>query len=117
MTLIQYLCAICGAGKTRALARYAKTLARNGEKVLIVQKTIKLIKSTVCDEIGAAPFSVTVFHCDDNGTGNVALRLSQHFKDAGPGGEIVVTTHETFAHMPYFEGKCGFRRSRPCIPI
>jgi signal recognition particle GTPase len=69
MTLIQYLCAICGAGKTRALARYAKTLASNGEKVLIVQKTIKLIKSTVCDEIGAAPFSVTVFHCDDNGTG------------------------------------------------
>ncbi len=105
MTLIQYLCAICGAGKTRALARYPKALASNGEKILVVQKTIKLINATVCDEIGAAPFSVTTFHCDDNGTGNVSVRLSQHFKDAGPGGEIVVTTHETFAHMPYFEGK------------
>src|SRR5271157_3975938 len=105
MTLIQYLCAICGAGKTRALARYAKHLALNGEKVLIVQKTIKLIKSTVCDEIGVTPFSVTIFHCDDNGTGNVSVRLSQHFKNAGYGGEIVVTTHETFAHMPYFEDK------------
>ena len=101
MTLIQYLCAICGAGKTRALARYPKALASNGEKILVVQKTIKLINATVCDEIGAAPFSVTTFHCDDNGTGNVSVRLSQHFKDAGPGGEIVVTTHETFAHMPY----------------
>ena len=91
--------------KTRVLARYAKTLARNGEKVLIVQKTIKLINATVCDAIGVAPFSVTPFHCDNNGRGNVAVRLSEHFKDAGPGGEIVVTTHETFAHMTYFEGK------------
>jgi len=105
MTLIQYLCAICGAGKTRALARYAKALASNGEKILIVQKTIKLIKSTVYDEIGSTPFSVVVFHCEDNGIGNVSVRLSQHFKDAGPGGEIVITTHETFAHMLYFEGK------------
>jgi hypothetical protein len=32
MTLIQYLCAICGTGKTRALARYAKCHASNGEK-------------------------------------------------------------------------------------
>ncbi|MGO9432463.1 hypothetical protein [Rhodoblastus sp.] len=105
MTLIQYLCAICGAGKTRVLARYAKHLARDGAKVLIVQKTIKLIIATIRDEIGAAPFSVTPFHCDKNGTGNVSVRLSQHFKNTGPGGEIVVTTHETFAHMPYFEGK------------
>ncbi len=105
MTLIQYLCAICGAGKTKAMARYAKTLARNGEKVLIVQKTIKLINATVCDAIGAAPFSVTTFHCDNSGSGNVSVRVSQHFTNAGPGGEIVVITHETFAHMPYFEGK------------
>ncbi|WP_294531889.1 hypothetical protein [uncultured Rhodoblastus sp.] len=105
MTLIQYLCAICGAGKTRALALYAKNLAGNGEKVLLVQKTIKLINATVRDEIGTPRFPVTIFHCDDNGIGNVSVRLLDHFKNAGSGGEIVVTTHETFSNMSYFEGK------------
>ena len=105
MTLIQYLCAICGAGKTRALARYAKARASNGEKVLIVQKTIKLINATVRDEIGTPRFPVTIFHCDDNGTGNVSVRLSEHFNNTAWGGEIVVTTHETFSNMSYFEGK------------
>ena len=100
---IRYFCAICGAGKTRVIARYAKHLADNGDKVLIVQKTIKLITATIGAEIGITPFSVKPFHSDNHS--NVSVALSNHFKNADTRGEIVLTTHDSFAHMPFFEGK------------
>jgi len=44
---IEFFDALAGAGKTRALARYADRLARRGQKVLFVQPTKHLIDKTI----------------------------------------------------------------------
>lgn len=92
-----------GAGKTRALVRYADRLARKGLKTLIVQPTKDLIDNTVADELEqiGPSYPVTRFH-GGRGSGFVVGAVVQHLRQAKPDqGEIVFITHEAFIRLPY----------------
>lgn len=101
-TIIYYLDALCGAGKTYASIRYAYRLARNGQKVLFVQPSRHLIDKTVEDELGKlSPIRHTVLHGDI--IKPVVPVIVSHFKDTSSGGEILFITHEGFIRTPFFE--------------
>ena len=101
---IFYFDALAGAGKTRALARYSDLLAQRGFKVLFVQPSRLLITNTIRDEIRplAPRYPVTPIHSDVVEE-KVIATLMAHFENAGPGGEIVFTTHAALLLMPFIE--------------
>lgn len=104
-TIIYYLNALCGAGKTYAAIRYAYRLARVGHKVLIVQPCKELIDKTVSEELSklSPPVRHTVLHGDK--VRLVVPAIVSHFKDTPPGGEIVFITHQGFLKTPFFQGR------------
>ncbi len=106
---IYYFDALAGAGKTRALARYADRLARRGLKVLFVQPTKHLIDSTIAEHLQdpEAPYSVRAIHGDSNlETNSVVGDIVHHFRSAvRDEGEVLFITHAAFFRVPYFEQK------------
>ena len=105
---IEYLDALAGAGKTRALARRADHLARRGRKVLFIQPTKHLIDKTIQDELWPLdpPYPYCAIHGDANlGSGSVVGSLVAHFQTTGVGGEILFATHAAFFRLPYIERK------------
>jgi hypothetical protein len=104
--LIRFAQAPCGAGKTWGIIRRACELARAGERVLILQPTKELIERTVREELLAQPQPPRhyVFHSDVVG-GPVASAITSHFKDAGPGGQIVFATHAVLPFVGFWAGK------------
>ncbi len=102
MTLIEYLDALAGAGKTYAFVRLAHRLARQGNKVLVVQPSKRLIANTVTDELAKLP---PVRHriIDGDHSQGVAASIVAHFKDTNQGGEILFVTHSGFFRAPYLE--------------
>ena len=91
---IHYFDALAGAGKTRALARYADRLARRGVKVLFVQPSKLLLTNTLRDELAPLEptYPVTVIHGDTVPDQSVVATLVAHFQNAGPGGEVLLAT-------------------------
>lgn len=101
MPLIHINSAACGAGKTRATALRAIRLARDGERVLIVQPTLELIDQTVADEIKpiAAGVRVTAIHGENSET--VVRDIVRHLREPQPGGEILLITHSAHERLPH----------------
>lgn len=106
-TIIKYVDALAGAGKTYELARYAHKLALRGRKVLFVQPTKLLIDKTIAKEM--APLTPTVrvkaIHQDTVLSGSVASAIVDHFKNTKPGGEVLFVTHMSFLRDPYLHRK------------
>lgn len=107
MTIL-FFDALAGAGKTRALARYADRLARHGDKVLFIQPTKHLIDKTIQDELLPldAPYPIKPIHGDtDLETNSVVRDLVAHFQQTPPGGEILFATHAAFFRLPFIQNK------------
>jgi hypothetical protein len=100
-----FLNALAGAGKTRALARYADRLARRGHKVLFVQPTKRLIDNTVNDEL--IPLFPNYNYQRLYGDG-VVKKIVKHFQNAPVGGQIVFITHAAFMLTPHFHKKADW---------
>src|SRR3954470_23484585 len=99
--------ALAGAGKTRALARYADRLARRGHKVLFVQPTKHLIDKTIADELGPLdpPYRYRAIHGDADLEGTVVGEIVAHFQSAAQDeGEVLFITHEVLfiTHAAFF---------------
>ncbi len=104
--VIQYFDALAGAGKTRALSRYAIQLAAAGERVLFVQPSKQLIKATIADEFrqAASILSVRAIHGDNSK--QVTQEIIQHSKASRPGkGAVLFITHAAFMRLPYIENR------------
>jgi len=115
-----YFDALAGAGKTRALARYADRVARRGCKVLFVQPTKHLIDKTVEDELQPLDplYSIRVLHgdVDLNGT-SVVADIVRHFREADPEqGEVLFITHAALLRIPYFQGKANWHLIMDEVP-
>lgn len=103
---IQYFDALAGAGKTRALSRYAIRLATAGERVLFVQPSKQLIEATIRDELGqaAGAFSVRAVH--GGNSRQVVQEIIQHFNSIEPGkGSVLFITHAAFMRLSYIENR------------
>ncbi len=103
--MIEYFDAPAGAGKTRALSRYADFLAKMGKKVLIVQPTKVLIDNTNDHEIKPLDpdYPVTRFHGDVSD--RVIVEIMKHFGASKSGPEIMMITHGAFLRIPFFASR------------
>ena len=74
--------------------------------MLVLQPTKELIERTVRDELLTKPKPPRhhVFHSDVV-DGPVASAITNHFKDAGPGGQIVFATHAVLPFVGFWAGK------------
>lgn len=103
---IFYLDALAGAGKTRALVKYARKLAYMGEKVLFVQPSKLLIANTIKHEMDTSTqrYEVTAIHGDLKQ--DVVKSIVQYTQqERNNRGCILFITHEAFMHLPYIEDK------------
>ncbi len=104
--IIRYFDALAGAGKTRALARYADWLARKHHKVLFVQPTKHLIDKTMAEELGPLDPEdpIRAIHGDE--TNSVIGDIVEHTRSTPRDkGEVLFITHAAFFRVPYFERK------------
>jgi hypothetical protein len=81
-------------------------LARDGERVLVLQPTKELIDKTIQNELLSAkgPPRHHVFH-GDNVDGAVASAITTHFNAADAEGQIVFATHAVLSYVPYWANK------------
>ena len=108
---IYYFDALAGAGKTRALGRYADRLARYSQKVLFVQPTKLLIDKTIEHELKPLDpgYAVRAIHGDAVQDQSVIAAIVEHFKFAERGyGEILFITHAAFTKVPYIENRADW---------
>mgnify|MGYP001408469153 CR=1 FL=1 len=103
----QFLCstALAGGGKTFATMRVADQWAKEGKKVLILQPSKALIKSTATNELPKnPPYKVTVIHSDE--VEEVVRTLRKHFQNAKRGeGEVLMGCQQAFSLIPYIQNK------------
>ena len=103
---IQYFDALAGAGKTRALSRYAIQLAAAGERVLFVQPSKQLIEATIHDEFGQAAGALSVRAIHGGNSRQVVQEIIQHSKASGAGkGTVLFITHAAFMRFHYLENR------------
>ena len=103
---IQFLDALAGAGKTRALSRYAMQLAAAGEHVLFIQPTKQLIDATIRCEFRDAPRSISVAAIHGGNTRHVKQAIIQHSKASKLGkGAVLFITHAAFMRLSYLENQ------------
>ncbi len=101
MTILDYLDALAGTGKTRWIAIRAHRWAILGFKVLIVQPSKLLIAKTVSDELAKlSPVRHKII--DGDHSDEVIASIVAHFRDTPPGGEILFITHSAFFQVPFF---------------
>ena len=91
-----------GGGKTHAAAAYMIELANKGQKCLIAQPTIKLIRQTQRMIRAQDPdVKLTVITSQGAGFAKVASRIHGHITQARPDqGEILIITHEALFRFP-----------------
>lgn len=100
MTILDYLDALAGAGKTRWIVNQAHMWAIRGFKVLIVQPSKLLIAKTVSDELAKlSPVRHKIID-GDHGT-HIVASIVAHFRETLPGGEILFITHSAFFRVPF----------------
>lgn len=103
---IQYFDALAGAGKTRALSRYAIKLAAAGELVLFVQPSKQLIEATIHDEFGQAVGTLSARAIHGDNSKQVTQKIIQHSKACKAGkGAVLFITHAAFMRLPYIENR------------
>ena len=73
---------------------------------MVLQPTKELIERTVRDELLTKPKPPRhhIFHSDVV-DGPVASAITNHFKDSGPGGQIVFATHAVLPFVGFWAGK------------
>lgn len=100
---------LAGAGKTYRNIDCAVEQAKNGERILIAQPTLELIKETVKDQkhreihgySRLEGIDVEQIHSQNSEPGqNVATRLIAALKEAGP-GKIIFITHATLLNLHF----------------
>lgn len=103
--MIYTVSAVCGSGKTTSAIKWAISEAQQGRKIAIVQPTTLLIDQTYNNILAitgqSENFAVTRFHhavLD----GVVQDAIFEHLNKTGPLGEVILLTHETFLHLPYW---------------
>lgn len=99
--ILDYFEARAGAGKTYCLARVALRYAALGKKVIISQISCPLIENTFEEHFANSKIKITRIHSDQGHLENVTTRLNDHFKNAEPGGEILMCTHVGLMMLPY----------------
>src|SRR6266511_5391578 len=104
--MVRYISAPCGAGKTKQIVNRACQLARDHQRVIVLQPTKNLIEKTIQQELMAHYFVPTHygFH-EDKVSGSVARALTRYFNEAEDGGQIIFATHQVFPYIPYFANK------------
>jgi len=103
---IQFLNALAGAGKTRALSRYAMQLATAGEHVLFVQPTKQLIDATIRCEFRDASGSISVKAIHGGNARRVVQAIIQHSKASKLSkGAVLFITHAAFMRLSYLENR------------
>jgi hypothetical protein len=103
---IQYFDALAGAGKTRALSRYAIQLAAAGELVLFVQPSKQLIEATIADEFGQPTSSFSVRAIHGGNSRQVVQEIIQHSKASrADKGAVLFITHAAFMRLHYLENR------------
>jgi hypothetical protein len=107
VTTVFYVDALAGSGKTFAATRHAYRLARCGEKILIVQPSIRLIQQTLADLTSLTPQvrATAIYGSGPHGAGtssNVVGDIVRHSRDTAAGGEVLLITHAAFMRLPYF---------------
>jgi len=109
--VVNFCSAPSGSGKTHQIVTRACDLARQGERVLVVQPTKDLIDKTVREELGSrcAPPPHRIFHGGTVREGqSVAHELTEYVR-AGPcDGEIIFTTHQVLPYVRYWANKGDF---------
>jgi hypothetical protein len=105
--IILYASAPSGAGKTHQVVARACELAREHQRVLILQPTKELINKTVQKELLAHPNPPQhyVFHGDKVSEGSVAGELTRFFKDAEDAGQVAFATHQVLPYIPYIANR------------
>jgi hypothetical protein len=104
--IVRYVSAPCGAGKTNQIVNRACWLARDHQRVIVLQPTKELIEKTIQQELMAhypVP-SDYAFH-QDKVSGSVAGALTRYFNQAEDAGQIVFATHQVLPYIPYFANK------------
>src|SRR5262249_34130314 len=104
--IVRYVSAPCGAGKTNQIVNRACQLARDHQRVIVLQPTKELIEKTIEQELKtyyAVPTHYA-FH-EDKVSGSVARALTQYFNEAENAGQIIFATHQVFPYIPYFANK------------
>jgi hypothetical protein len=107
VTTIYFVDALAGSGKTHAATRHAHWLAQRGDKVLIVQPSVKLIQQTFTDLAALSPEVPVraIYGSGPHGTGtssNVVGDIVRHSIDTRPEGEVLLVTHAAFLRLPFF---------------
>ncbi|AVM75531.1 DEAD/DEAH box helicase family protein [Magnetospirillum gryphiswaldense] len=114
---INYVDAICGAGKTHGAILYAIDQAANQDaKIAIIQPSRELIQQTevaMIKQIRSMGLEVpltTIYSTDDITQGNyvsVSTRIQDHLKKAAeiPTGQILIITHAAFLSLPHWHRK------------
>ena len=103
-TVIQYVSAPCGSGKTHAFCQWVQwvqemhTLMR--PNILYAAPTIALI-GEVSATLKGQGIKHQVFTSETN-PDTVIRDLVSSLKDADQNGEIILTTHRAFEFLPYF---------------
>src|SRR4051812_20763941 len=93
--ILRLLDALAGAGKTRQIALRAKMLSEGGERVLIVQPTIDLNGATEA-RLREVRYSGPVRVINGSSTCSPADELRSEMNGPDVGGDIVISTHQTF---------------------
>src|SRR5262249_55486876 len=97
--LINSLSALCGAGKSHRLIEKACELAKQGDIVLFIQPTTKLIDRTIEKELLVRPDAPPhVKFYRDISEKSVARQLTNHLNNPMDCGHIVFATHQV---LPY----------------
>jgi hypothetical protein len=114
---INYVDAICGAGKTYGAILYAIDQAANHDaKIAIIQPSRELILQTevaMTKQIRSMGLEVpltTIYSDDDIPQGDyvsVSTRIQDHLKKAAeiPTGQILIITHAAFLSLPHWHRK------------
>ncbi|WP_238182826.1 hypothetical protein, partial [Methylobacterium trifolii] len=107
MSTIYYINALAGAGKTFAMYRHAHALAADGEGVLIVLPTVKLIGEVAADLRSLSPVvAIDVIH---TGVAESVVRSVLAALFQGPQkGRILIITWAAILRLPFFPNKAAW---------
>jgi hypothetical protein len=103
-----YVNALAGSGKTHGAIQYALKMASSGEKVLIVQPTIKLIEESYQNAKNRNLLGMNISRIHSESVLNISTQseLMEYLKYPIPDvGEVLFVTHKTFFSLPYFHQK------------